>query len=291
MANYKYPSLICTFMHDYWAALVYYRTSDDPRTVTNPTLEKIGYYWPTPSGVQYQEVDGATWMNGPYNWGLPCNGVNSNGESMCGLIWNNHWIGIGEPPEVNGSVQVEAISRIGKILISPKEATGIARKYLTEIRREKSESLLGLLSGTQALHPMLVRELSMYTEAQKIKQEVHYYIIPFVQKNEVNRRGAQLSKFSVLINAYTGRFEQLCVFPKPIHYLSEIDVIDIVRRDLRLSHSDLRKLTTELIFQPGGQLMSNALPVWLVTLEDRTLYLTQNGLILGTLLYPNLRGA
>jgi hypothetical protein len=291
MANYQYPSLICTWAHDYWAVLVYYRTSGDPRTVANPMLERIGYSGPTTSGAQYHEIDGPTWMNALAYWGSPCDQVNSAGESLCGQIWNNKWVGIGEPPEVRGSVQVEVVSRVGERLISPKDAASIARRFLAELRRGKSESLLGHLTGAQASQPMLVRELPVGLEAQKTEQDVRYYIVPFTQRNEVDRTGARLARFSVLVNAYTGRFEQLCVFPKPVRYLSERDVIQIVSRDLRLGHREVQKVETELVFQPLRPQMSSALPVWQVAREDLTFFVTQNGLILGTSLYPSLRGA
>jgi hypothetical protein len=291
MANYRYASLICTWAHDYWAVLVYYRTSDDPRTVTNPTLEEIGYYWPTTSGVQYHEIDGPIWMTSPYYWGMPCNQTNTAGESLCGQIWNNKWVGIGEPPEVEGSVQVEIVSRVGETLISPRDAASAARRSLTERRREKSEFLMGYLTGVRAAQPMLVRELSVGLREQKSEQDVRYYVVPFTQRYEVDRTGAHLARFSVLVNAYTGRFEQLCVFPQPVRYLSERDVIQIVRRDLRLGHREVQRVETELVFRPLQSHISSALPVWQVAYEDLTFFVTQQGEMLGTLDFPSLRGA
>ena len=157
MANYKYASLICTYMHDYWATLVYFKTASDPRTTTNPALDRIGYYWPTPSGAQYKEVDGATWLSTPLYWGKPCNETNSAGESLCGQLWNNKWVGIGEPPETAGAVEVEAITRVGDTIISSREAAAIARAFVAERREEALEAQEGLarqLTGVRAAKPI-----------------------------------------------------------------------------------------------------------------------------------------
>jgi hypothetical protein len=292
IANYRYPSLICTFYHDYWSVLVYYRTSDDPRTVNNPTLERIGWLDPTDQGAVYEEYDGSVFMNSPYLWGAPCDGTNSIGQSLCGQIWNNMWIGIGEPPETSGSVRAESISRVGKMLISPKDAFSKAKKFLAESRRTRSEFLQGHLIGAQASRPMLVRELPEVQETQKTKQDVHYYIVPFTQSNDVDNTGAQLSRFSVLVNAYTGRIEQLCVFPKPVHYLSKTDATQILSRSLRLSRHEAQKAKTELVFQPGKLQLKSALPIWQVALDNKTIFVKQDGLIYGTLDYPSrLKGS
>ncbi len=291
MANYQYPSLLCTWAHDYWAVLVYYRTSDDPRAVNHPTLEKVGLYEPSTSGVPYKEIDGASWMNGPYYWGLPCDQTNSAGESMCGQKWNNKWVGIGEPPQVEGSVRVESITRVGEKLISPVDATRISRKVLAEQLRTKSVFLRGSLSDAQALTPMLVRELPMGTEGQKAQPSIHFYIIPFAQKYDIAKTGARLAKFSIYVNAYTGRFEQLAIYPIPVHFLSEKDVIQIVARDLSLGRQEVGKIKAELIFRPLRMSISNNLPVWRVHWQHFTFDVTQTGQIISTMLYPDLRGA
>jgi hypothetical protein len=297
MANYQYASLICTWMHDYWATLVYYKTSDDPRAVSNPTLERVGWYEPYYSSwlggpqCDYKEVDGSVWMSAPTYWGLPCDQVNVAGESLCGQIWNNKWVGIGEPPEVEGSVQVEVVSRVGDTLISPADASGIAQKFVVERRREKSDFLQRRLTGARPAEPMLARELSVGLEEQKREREVRYYIVPFTQGYEVDRTGACLARFSVLVNAYTGRFEQLCVFPRPVRYLSEEDVTQLLSRDLRLSPHEAQRFETELVFQPLHPYVSSALPAWQIAYEDLEFFVAQDGTILGTLNYPSLRGA
>ena len=246
MANYNYPALISTYNYGYWTLLVYYETSDDPRNVTNPQLIKIGYYYPRLGAVDYKEVDGATWMVAPAYWGAPCDQTNSSGESLCGNIWNNHWIGIGEPPEVEGSVQVESIVRAGEVRISPTEAIKIAQEFLTSPRGERPLILSQPLSSFKPFEPMLVRELpfeatgSSVEQAQRTEEAVRYYIVPFTsylpsgcigifvklwrkllgqgeqRQSENMAGGAPLTSLSVFVNAHTGRIEGLSEFSQPV---------------------------------------------------------------------------
>jgi len=290
MANYKYASLVCTFAHDYWIALVYYKTSDDPRVVTNPTLERIGWNEPSsPGSCIYKEVDGSVWMSSPYYWGLPCGGF----ASPCGQIWKNKWVGIGEPPEEEGSIQVEIISRVGEELINPKDATRIAEKFVVERLREKSENYdelsLRCLSGVQPLQPMLVREMPLEQETEKQErwtdQDIKYYLVPFINKYDVDKLGAPLSRLSVAVNAYTGRFEELCIFPKPVRYLSEREAIWIASRNLNLSRHEIQRMDVELVNIPQRPSVSTAQPAWRVSIDKKELFATQDGTVVGGL-YP-----
>jgi len=291
MANYQYASLICWWAHDSWAVLVDFITSADPRVVTNPTLEWIGHYWPVSSGAQYHLVDGATWMNALGYWATPCNGVNSAGESLCGNLWNNKWVGIGEPPDEEGVVQVPKISRVGETLIRPLDAAEVAQAFLAERRGAERDNLVRLFSGVRAADPMLVRELPPDPEMRKTEQDVRYYIVPFTNENETDLAGRRLTRLSVLVNAYTGRVEELCVFPQPVRYLSRSDLGQLVGRTLRLSSREMEAFETELVYQPMSPHVSNVQPVWQVLSKDLAFYVTQVGEIVSTLNFPSLRGA
>jgi hypothetical protein len=291
MANYQYASLICYWSHDYWATLVYYMTSADPRQETAPALQWIGYYWPSGSyGPQFKMVDGASWMNALGYWGSSCDGVNNAGESLCGNIWNNKWVGIGEPPEEEGSIQVESITRTGDRLISPADAAAIAERVVAERGREESGFLRRRLAGVDAAEPMLVRELPVTPERKMAGRDVRYYLIPFAQRHEVDLEGRPQARLSVLVNAYTGRCEELCVFSQPVRYLPERDVVHTAARTLRRDPRDLERAAVELVSQPLGPMVSSALPVWQVAAEEVTFFVTQSAEIVATLDYPTLRG-
>lgn len=282
MASYNYPSPICFNAHDEWALITDYRTSDDPRLVTNPTLERIGYNIP---GQYYENSPADLFLNGPYRWGLPCDG------STCGQRWNNKYVGIGEPPLEEGSVRVEKVSRVGKKLISLNDAAVIARKFLRELRREKSDFILKRTTGVRAGRPMLVRELPMIRTKKKSEENVHYYLVPFAQKNEVDKLNTPLARLSVLVNAYTGRYEGLSVFPRPVRYLQPREALKIAMKNMSLSRRDESRIRAELIFKPLQSHVSSALPAWRFAIGERELFVTQNATVLGTLNYRTYRGA
>jgi hypothetical protein len=293
MANYKYVSLVCVFAHDYWSTLVYYRTSDDPRFVNNPTLDLIGLYEPYYSvfgmpEVDYKEINGSVWMSNPYYWGTPCGGSTN---PQCGQIWKDKYVGIGEPPEVGGKIRVKTIPRIGKKLISPKDATSLARTYLAERQQRGSKFLLERMTGVRNAQPMLVREFHPKPFKQRAKEDVRYYLVPFANRYEVDKTGSPLARLSILVNAYTGGFEELCVFPRPVRYLSESEVLAIAGRSLGLSRREAGRMEVELVFRPLRPHVSSALPAWKVEFDDRALFVTQFGLVLATLLYSMYRGA
>ncbi|MCO6491629.1 MAG: hypothetical protein J5I98_24650 [Phaeodactylibacter sp.] len=290
MANYGYASLICTWAHDYWTPLVYYETSDDPRQNPNATLNWIGYYWPLTSYVQYKLVDGATFMNAMAYWGAPCNIANSAGESMCGKIWNQKWIGIGEPPEQEGAIQVEKIVRSGSMLIKPDEVRKIARSFMNQQRKNPAFLSLRKLSGLSPVRPMLVRELPVARMKQEDRKNIHYYIVPFQNKYDVDAAGNALTRLSVLVNAYTGRVEEMTVFSEPVRYFSERDVMQNLARDLGLSRRELRNMDYELVIRPGQADMSPARPAWSVANGELSFYVMPDGMIQGNFEYLSFKG-
>jgi hypothetical protein len=284
MAKYNYASLVCPWAHDYWNLLVYYQTNNDPRLDTNPTLELIGLYDPGVGQCLYRECDGPTWLTSPYLWGDPCD------QGVCGQSWNNTWVGIGEPPLKEGSVKVEKITRTGKELIDPKEAVKKAESYLKMRQQEKTAFVQRQFAGLHSASAMLVRELPNPRIERKQEENVHYYIVPFVNKYEGDEFDAPRARFSVLINAYTGRFEEICVFSEPVRYLNEIDVSVIVRKNLRLDRLEAQKVKTELVLGPTQQYVSGALPSWKVNVGTKTLFVTQTGVIVSGLYLNHYRG-
>ena len=294
MANYRYASLVCLNAHDYWNTVVYYKTSDDPRQFTNTALERIGWYEPYYSSwlggpqVDYKEVDGSIWLNGPYYWGAPCGGFTN---TLCGQKWLSKYVGIGEPPEEDGSITVQMFPRVGEKIIGPREAGSIAQKYIVERIKSESKFLSRHLRGLRAVKPMLVRELPCENNRGKqTETNVRYYVIPFASRYDENVIGIQKARLSVLVNAYSGRFEELRVFSRPINYLSAKIAVSMVRRYLSLSRSDVPELDVELVSGQRLPQCSSALPVWKIAIGEKTLYVTQSGLVVGGLYYPNYRG-
>ena len=283
MASYKYPSPICFSAHDEWALLIDYITTDDPRQVANTTLERIGYIIP---GQYYENSPGDLFLTGPYRWGLPCDG------STCGQKWNNKYVGIGEPPDNLGKVHAEHILRTGTNLIGPKEATEIAKIILAEMRGRKSSILLKSFIDIKAGQPLLVKELPINVNAKaKTIGEILYYIVPFQQKYEISSMEERLTRLSILVNAYTGRYEGLTVFNRPVQYIQRKEALKIATKNLNLKRIDESRITADLVFKPLVSYVTSALPAWRLTVGEREIFVTQNAIAFGSLNFRLYKGA
>jgi hypothetical protein len=281
MASYKYPALMCPQKADHWILLVAYLTQDDPRVVTDTTLTTLIYYDPDPdTGGEIAAPGLSVWWPDYLGWD-PC---------PDGQIWKNKWVGIGEPPEEKGSINVEVVSRVGKKLIDPRNASGIATRFLNELRQKEVGLSLAPLGKVEAAQSMLVRDLSVEEKNQE-DNVPRYYVVPFIRRYSVDETGTPLAWLSVLVNAYTGRFEGLHIFHEPVRYLSNKEAIKIARANLRLSIREAKSMKVELIFSPLRGFVSGALPAWKVTIQDRAFFITQKGIMLRDLTKISLLGA
>lgn len=286
IAKYKYPGLVCTFGHDYWVTVVYFKTSGNPTKVSTPTLKRIGFY-----GVgtlysyytcNYHEVDGSVWLNGAEYWKYGCGQKISNmPEPQCGKIWGGKWVAIAEPPDEDGQIRVAKISRTGKRVIGARSAAKIARDFLSERGREESADALGRFADLIAGEPMLVRELPVNPEerAEDRNEAPRFYVIPFASRHELDPAGQPLTQLSVLVNAYTGSFEQLCVFSEPVRYTSQDEAVRLAAKSLDLATRNIGQVQAELVFDPLQAHGSSALPDWRITAKQRTMLVTQDRVI------------
>jgi hypothetical protein len=79
------------------------------------------------------------------------------------------------------------------------------------------------------------------------------------------------------------------MFQRPLRYLSEREALWIADRNLNLSRSQLRQLQIEIVFRLLLPYISSAMPAWSVTSGDKTIYIAQEELVLGSLYYPSFR--
>jgi hypothetical protein len=281
MATYNYAAPICLSGHDVWVLLIDYQTSDDPRVVATPTLERIGYN--DPRGW-YENAPGDIFLTWSAEWGDPCDG------QTCGQKWDGKYVGIGEPPTAAGSVLVKKITRVGKNLMKPKEAALAASEHLQAGRRERTGLLLNNLTGVRAQEPMLVRELPSNRLKKESEGPIKYYVVPFRQKSEVSELGTPLTRLCVRVNAFTGNFEGLTMFARPVRYIQQKEAGQIAARNLGLKSRDLRAVEAELVFQPLQTHVTSSLPIWQFTKENQSVFVAQNGSVFGTLNYRTYRG-
>jgi hypothetical protein len=277
MTKYKYPALLCMPKADHWVLVAYYESLDDPTKVNFTDLSWIGYYEPGTSDTSITYVSGGVWSM-PLYWGLPC---------PDGQLWKGKWIAVGEPPEEEGSIKVETVIRTGTSLISARDATILAQKFVVEHGGEPN-TIFGSINRPHAGRPMLVRELPLDPEERL--DHVRYYVIPFGDRFDIDETGTVAASFSVLVNAYTGVVEEVKVFSQPMRYLSERAAERIATGALRLRRGELAGMELELV-KPLWQYVSSAVPVWKVTHAEGFFFITQAGEVSAALYHPKLLGS
>lgn len=104
-----------------------------------------------------------------------------------------------------------------------------------------------------------------------------FYIVPFGIKNERTESGAPLVRLCILIDAYTGEFEEMTAFDKPVVYLTIQQAINVVAAALNVAPADLHDADVTLMFQSSEISHVRAYPFWRVVIKDRSYYVDQKG--------------
>ena len=100
---------------------------------------------------------------------------------------------------------------------------------------------------------------------------------------EIGQCGVQLARLCVIVNAYTGKFEEITTFGKPVRYLPEREAIDVVAKALNLKKEEMERMLAEktikiaMMFQPSEITHIRAYPFWKITVKERVLYVDQLG--------------
>jgi hypothetical protein len=102
-----------------------------------------------------------------------------------------------------------------------------------------------------------------------------YYIVPLGYKE------GRLSQGAVLVNAYDGQLQEIGVFDRPIQYLDRDEAVRLGLKYLcGCKEEEAARVRAELVFEPSAQTQSRFLPLWLVTSERGTVFVTQDGSVL-----------
>jgi hypothetical protein len=257
--------------------IVGFVTDVEPLTGTNPTLQFITVHDPEPHNVgTVTTQSGAQWSSGYWNGSIIYSGT-----------WLNQYVAVVEPPIEQGRARVKRVRRTGQRFLSPSRAIEAARKSITELKLAE-QPRYGLLAhrDVQPLEPMVVRDQPPSSRARNVP---HYYIVPFGFKQEAHEGGSGLARLCVLVNAYTGAFEEITAFGSPIRYLSSEEALGVVGAALHASPKQLRSAETTLMFQPSDITHVRTYPFWRVRLGRRTVYVDQLGKLYGKLL-PSIPG-
>jgi hypothetical protein len=257
----------------HWVVIVGYETDIEPVGGSNPVLQEITKYDPDPHNVgSVITMDAAVWY--ATDWVGPVQYAGT---------WHDQYVAVIEPPVIKGTVEVKMVERIGKEIIPPEEAIKYAKKWIDELELYKKPPYAILQrSGVNNLQPILVRE-EIKPGLEKEKEVPYYYIVPFGFEYEIGARGIGLARVCMIVNAYTGRFEEIGAFGKPVRYLPEEEVIDIIARSLGLKREEMKEFKPTLMFQPSDITHIRLYPFWRIMVKDRILYVDQLGKIYRTI--------
>jgi hypothetical protein len=116
------------------------------------------------------------------------------------------------------------------------------------------------------------------------RETPQFYIVPFGIKHERTESGAPLVRLCILIDAYTGEFEEITAFDKPLVYLTDQQAINVVAAALNVAPAELHDAVVTLMFQSSEISHVRAYPFWRVIVKDRSYYVDQKGKLYGSLI-------
>jgi len=263
---------------DHWVVIVGFVTDVQPLAGSTPVLNQITKYDPEPHNVgSNSTMTGAVW-----------NATDWNGAVRFAGTWSNNYVAVIEPPVAKGRVVVMKVKRIGEKIILPEEAIKNAKRAIEELKlRDKPPYTILKKKGIKNLQPILVREeIKPGLEKEKVP---YYHIVPFGFERETGECGVPLARLCVIVNAYTGQFEEITAFGKPIRYLPEKEAIDVVAKALNLRKEETEKMLskktikTAMMFQPSEITHIRAYPFWKITVKEKVLYIDQLGKLYRTI--------
>ncbi|HTT48918.1 MAG TPA: hypothetical protein VMG39_13055 [Pseudolabrys sp.] len=272
MSVRKYPTPVLVNQGGHWVVITGYECDVQPAPGNTVSLQQITYLDPEPHNIgTHTTMSASQWYNAPWNGAIIYSGT-----------WLNTYVAIVEPPKATGSVKIDMVGRTGTRLLSPQEATEHARRWIKELGlSEKPRYAILARSDVVPLEPMVV--LDHPRADRKEEKPPQYYIVPFGIHSE-SERGKQLTRVSVLLNGYSGAFEEATAFGKPVHYLTRDEALTMAATALHISRNALGDVKATLVFQPSRASHIRAFPYWEIVYKDRTFYMDQIGEIFTKLL-------
>jgi hypothetical protein len=246
----------------HWIVIKGFITDIEPVLGSNPVLQQITIQnpWPPNIGVT-TTMTGTVWYSN--YWYGP---VNAPGT------WYGKYVGIIEPPQAGGKVFAEMETRAGDKakIISPKKAVKYARHWIKKLNLAAKDPSYALLAEENSipLDPILVRE-EMNPGLEKDATVPYYYIVPYAITAEFE---SKLSRVCVMVNAFTGKFEEVTGYDEPIQYLEREKAIEAVVKVKELSTEEAANAQAELIFTPTDFTYLRYKPFWRIEIGNSVSY-------------------
>jgi hypothetical protein len=269
MNQRQYPSPTLVNQGGHWVVVVGYETDVEPLDGATPTLQQVTFHDPEPHNIgTITTMSAAQWYGGPWNGAVVYNGT-----------WQNEYVAVVEPPIVKGTVKVKQVKRTGKKLLSSSQAVEYARRWIEELRLAEN-ARYGLLARRDVdnLDPMVVREEPVL--GSRSKNVPHYFIVPFSIRGE-SEKGDRLARLCVLVNAYTGQFEEVTAFGMPVRYMSREAALAAVASVMHVDREKLDRAEATLMFRPSKISHIRSFPFWQIKVGRKIIFVDQIGQIYG----------
>jgi hypothetical protein len=251
----------------HWVVVVGYETDIEPVSGSNPVLQEITINdpWPINSG-HVATVTGTVWYTTTTYWGEP---IENPGT------WENKYVAIIEPPQGQGTVSAVPAVRTGTTPISETAALQFSETWIEERNLASIHPSYGLLSDDKklTLEPILVREEGSF-DIPRDANVPYYYIIPY--DDPVTDHKDPRPSVYVVINAFTGDFEQVDSLADPVQYLDEEDAIAAAAEALGLdTPGDQEELEAVVVYTPCIITHSRIIPFWRIESGNTVVYVNQ----------------
>jgi hypothetical protein len=272
MNKYEYPVTTLINRGGHWVVIVRYVSDVEPVAGSTPNLQTITKYDPEPHNVgSVSTMSAAVWY--ATDWIGPVQYAGS---------WHNNYVAVIEPPETEGRVKVARVTRIGAEIITPERAVEYARTWIRKLQLgEKPPYTLLRKKGIINLQPIVVREeIRPGLEEENVP---HYYIVPFGFERETEYGAVPNARICIIVNAFTGDYEETTVFGKPVRYLTEKEAINTIAKAMGLKKEEIQEIKATMMYQPSDITHIRTYPFWKITIRERVLYVDQLGKVYRTI--------
>jgi len=266
--SYAVTTLVNSGYH--WVDVVGYETDIEPTWGSNPVLQEITINNPWPIGQgQTETMSGTVWYS--TYWANP---VDKAGT------WYDKYVAVIEPPEAEGSSSFNPSDRRGIEEISSEAALLFAENWISQLDLAEKNASYSILDSNDKANftPLLVREGLGFGKTEK--DVPYYYIVPYYVKNTTTKLSSEIEaegiKACVLVNAFSGAYEEVASFHAPIKYIYEQEALDIATKELKVESKVLR---ASLVYESCALSQSRVCPFWeIINTETREIaYVDQQG--------------
>jgi hypothetical protein len=263
--NYAVPTLVNNGYH--WVDVVGYVSDIEPTYGSGAVLQEITINnpWPIGSG-QTETMAAEIWYNSTDPYSYWANPVANPGT------WFDKYVAIIEPPEAEGAVSFAPVNRRGTIEITSQEALLYAETWINQLNLAAKDSSYAALDDPEKENygPLLVREGLSFG---KVERDVpYYYIIPYYVKTNAEAISAFADevvdgvKVCVLVNAFTGKFEEVASFHNSITYIYKSKALQIAAKALGV---ETKALNATLVYQPCALSQSRVCPFYEILCKEK----------------------